>query len=108
MRRCSRMIASLLPTAERASPGVTRSLPCRRVRFTSARTFCIMAIMSAKPKKRGRPATGVDQLYGVRIPDSLVLAVDRWAAENDSPSRSDAMRRLLELSFSKKPPKVKH
>jgi hypothetical protein len=59
--------------------------------------------MSAKPKKRGRPATGVDQLYGVRIPDTLILAVDRWAT-------SDAMRRLLELglSFSKKPPKVKH
>jgi metal-responsive CopG/Arc/MetJ family transcriptional regulator len=66
--------------------------------------------MSARPKTRGRPATGVDQLYGVRIPDTLILAVDRWAAENDSPSRSDAMRRLLELglSFSKKPPKVKH
>jgi metal-responsive CopG/Arc/MetJ family transcriptional regulator len=66
--------------------------------------------MPAKPKKRGRPATGVDPLYGVRIPDTLILAVDRWAAENDAPSRSDAMRRLLELglSFSKKPPKVKH
>ena len=66
--------------------------------------------MSAKPKKRGRPATGVDKLYGVRIPDTLILAVDRWATENDAPSRSDAMRRLLEfgLSFSKKPPKVKH
>jgi len=63
-----------------------------------------------KRKKRGRPPTGVDQLYGVRIPDNLILAIDRWATENDSPSRSDALRRLVELglSFSKKPPKVQH
>ena len=89
---------------------VTSGEAVTATRFTSARTFGITAIMSAKPKKRGRPATGVDQLYGLRIPDSLVLAVDRWAAENDLPSRSHAMRRLLELglSFSKKPPKVKH
>jgi Arc/MetJ-type ribon-helix-helix transcriptional regulator len=49
-----------------------------------------------KPKKRGRPATGKDPLYAVRIPDALVLAIDRWAGRNDSPSRSDAIRRLLE------------
>jgi metal-responsive CopG/Arc/MetJ family transcriptional regulator len=65
---------------------------------------------TVKRKKRGRPATGVDQLYGIRIPDNLILAIDRWAVDNDSSSRSDAIRRLLELglSFSKKPPKAKH
>jgi len=83
-------------------------------RFPAARIFSITKSMkpsiSAKRKKRGRPATGVDQLYGVRIPDNLVLAIDRWGVDNDSPSRSNAMRRLLELglSFSKKPPKAKH
>jgi len=63
------------------------------------------------PKKRGRPSTGGrDPLYGVRIPDNLILAIDRWAVDNDSPSRSDALRRLVELglSFSKEPPKAKH
>jgi hypothetical protein len=65
----------------------------------------------AIPKKRGRPSTGGrDPLYAVRIHDALVLAVDRWAAENGSPSRSDALRRLIELglSFSKTVPKAKH
>ncbi len=52
-----------------------------------------------KPKRRGRPATGKDPLYGVRISDALILAVDRWASENHSPSRSDAIRRLLELGL---------
>lgn len=74
--------------------------------------FSVTVIMarSIKRKRRGRPATGVDQLYGIRIPDNLVLAIDRWGQENDSPSRSDAIRRLVELglSFGGKPPKVKN
>ena len=63
-----------------------------------------------KPKKRGRPATGKDPLYGVRMPDTLMLAVDRWGTENDAPSRSAALRSLVELglSFSTKVPKVKN
>ena len=66
--------------------------------------------MPVKRKKRGRPATGVVPLYGVRIPDNLMLAVDRWGQENDSMSRSDAIRRLIELglSFGSKPPKIKN
>ena len=66
--------------------------------------------VSVKQKKRGRPPTGVDPLYGLQIPDTLILAVDRWASENECASRSDAIRRLLELgmSFSKTPPKDKH
>jgi hypothetical protein len=54
---------------------------------------------------RGRPA-----LWCPNPRHSYILAIDRWAAENNLPSRSDAMRRLLELglSFSKTAPKVKH
>jgi hypothetical protein len=66
--------------------------------------------IKVKPKKRGRPATGKDPLYGIRIADELILAVDRWGAENDATSRSEAIRRLIELglSFSSKPPKSKN
>jgi hypothetical protein len=51
------------------------------------------------PKKRGRPATGKDPLYGVRIPDALMASIKRWAKANGSPSRSDGMRRLLEIGL---------
>jgi hypothetical protein len=95
-------------------PSVWRVFQALPQRFPSARIFSITKSMkpptTVKRKKRGRPATGVDQLYGVRIPDNLILAIDRWTVDNDSSSRSDAIRRLLELglSFSKKPPKAKH
>jgi Ribbon-helix-helix protein, copG family len=57
--------------------------------------------IKVKPKKRGRPATGKDPLYALRISDELMQAVDRWAKANDSPSRSDAMRRLIERGLHK-------
>ncbi|HEY5066209.1 MAG TPA: hypothetical protein VIJ04_15480 [Xanthobacteraceae bacterium] len=43
------------------------------------------------------------------MPDALMLAVDRWGADNDAPSRSAALRSLIKLglSFSTKAPKVK-
>jgi hypothetical protein len=52
-----------------------------------------------KKKRRGRPATGKDPLYGVRIPDALMGDVDAWKKENNSPSRSDALRRLIEIGL---------
>jgi len=51
------------------------------------------------PKKRGRPATGKDPLYGVRIPDALMASIKRWAKANGSPSRSDTIRRLIEQAL---------
>jgi hypothetical protein len=53
-----------------------------------------------KPKKRGRPATGKDPFYGVRIADALMQSVDQWRKANDSPSRSDAIRRLIEMGLA--------
>jgi hypothetical protein len=54
------------------------------------------------PGKPGRPATGTDPLYGVRISSDLIAQISRWSAENDVTSRSEAIRRLLELGLSKK------
>jgi len=51
-----------------------------------------------QPKKRGRPATGKDPLVGARFPQELIDAIDDWASQNES-SRSEAIRRLVELGL---------
>jgi hypothetical protein len=57
--------------------------------------------ISVKRKKAGRPATGTEPLYGVRISDDLMGRIQKWAAEN-SASRSEAIRRLVELGLKAK------
>ena len=52
-------------------------------------------------KKPGRPATGTEPLYGVRIADELMGRIEKWAGEN-SASRSEAIRRLVELGLNAK------
>jgi Arc/MetJ-type ribon-helix-helix transcriptional regulator len=51
--------------------------------------------ISVHQKKRGRPATGRQPAVTVRLPVSLISAIDRWGARN-SFSRSEAIRKLLE------------
>lgn len=53
-----------------------------------------------KPK-RGRPATGRDPMVSSRIPAGVVAEVDAWAAKNET-TRSDAIRRLVELGLKAK------
>ena len=57
--------------------------------------------ITVKRKKRGRPATGVDPLVGVRFPKEDIAAIDAWAKVNEM-SRSHAIRRLVELGLKKK------
>jgi predicted DNA-binding protein len=52
------------------------------------------------PKRRGRPATGKDPFVGVRLPPSLIEAIDTWA-EASSVTRSEAMRRLIEAGLER-------
>jgi hypothetical protein len=56
------------------------------------------------PKKtRGRPATGKSPLTALRFPPSALKAVERWAKkQDDSPNRSEAIRRLVELGLKAK------
>lgn len=49
-------------------------------------------------KKRGRPATGRDPVSAVRLPAMVTAAVDKWAEEHGA-SRSEAIRRLIELAL---------
>jgi hypothetical protein len=53
-------------------------------------------------KKRGRPATGQDPLLNFRAPPELITRVDKWAAkQKDAPSRSEAIRRLIEKALGR-------
>ncbi len=56
--------------------------------------------ISVKQKKRGRPATGVRPIIGLRLSVSDIARVDRWAAEHKV-SRSEAVRLLIERGLKK-------
>jgi hypothetical protein len=52
------------------------------------------------PKKRGRPATGKDPILTLRAPPALTAEVEAWARRQpDRPSRSEALRRLVEIAL---------
>jgi hypothetical protein len=54
-----------------------------------------------KKKKRGRPATGRDPVTAIRLPEDLRVRVEAWAArQRDTPSRSEANRRLFEIGLA--------
>jgi len=53
------------------------------------------------PKKRGRPATGRDPVLALRLPPTLRAEIERWAKQQkDKPSRSEAIRRLIEVALA--------
>jgi hypothetical protein len=54
-----------------------------------------------KKRPRGRPATGRGTLISSRIPPAVVVLLDQWAVKNDT-TRSDAIRRLVEIGLKEK------
>jgi hypothetical protein len=52
-------------------------------------------------KRRGRPATGKDPLVSARLQPVLIAEVEAWASTNEV-SRSEAIRRLVELGLTVK------
>jgi Arc/MetJ-type ribon-helix-helix transcriptional regulator len=57
--------------------------------------------ITVTPKKRGRPATGQDPVLTVRLPPDIRLAIENWAKrQKDKPTRSEAIRRLIELALA--------
>jgi Arc/MetJ-type ribon-helix-helix transcriptional regulator len=59
--------------------------------------------ITVTPKKRGRPATGQDPVLTVRLPPDTRLAIENWAKQQkDRPSRSEAIRRLIEIALASK------
>jgi predicted DNA-binding protein len=52
-------------------------------------------------RKPGRPATGNDPVRAIRLSDEFIAKVDAWASKNET-TRSDAIRRLVELGLKAK------
>ena len=54
-------------------------------------------------KKRGRPATGQDPVSAIRLSLALRLEIETWAKQQpDKPSRSEAIRQLVEFALKAK------
>ena len=52
-------------------------------------------------KKVGRPATGRDPAVTVRLPSAVLSEAEAWATAHET-SRSEAIRRLVELGLKAK------
>jgi hypothetical protein len=54
-------------------------------------------------KPPGRPATGQDPVTAIRLSSEMRETVDEWASRQpDTPSRSEAIRRLVEIALKAK------
>lgn len=61
-----------------------------------------MKSIAVIPKKRGRPPSGGrDPALTVRLPQDLIDRLEAWASDNDV-TRSEAIRRLVELGLAAK------
>jgi hypothetical protein len=60
------------------------------------------SIAEKKKNRGGRPATGKDPVRTVRMPPELEAAITAWidCHPNPKPSRSEAIRRLIEKGLS--------
>jgi hypothetical protein len=58
--------------------------------------------IAVKHKRPGRPATGHDPFVGVRLPESLLKEIAEWADQHEAASRSEAIRRLVEIGLKAK------
>jgi hypothetical protein len=60
-----------------------------------------ISVRKKTKKKRGRPATGREPVTASRLPEDLRVRVEAWAAkQRDTPSRSEAIRRLVEIGLA--------
>ncbi|RDV06432.1 hypothetical protein DXH95_03120 [Sphingorhabdus pulchriflava] len=54
------------------------------------------SIINDNKKRRGRPATGLGTMVGVRLQPKELEAIDSWAtSQPDQPSRPEAIRRIV-------------
>jgi hypothetical protein len=58
-------------------------------------------------KRPGRPATGQDPVTAIRLSPKVREIIDEWASRQpDTPGRSEAIRRLVDIGLTAKPPKA--
>jgi hypothetical protein len=63
----------------------------------------IRKTVGGKRPGAGRPTTGVDPARTIRLSDEFIATVDAWAvSQEDAPTRSEAIRRLVELGLKAK------
>ena len=63
----------------------------------------IPKVRGGKRPGSGRKPTGRDPARTIRLSDEFIATVDTWAARQDeSPNRSEAIRRLVELGLKAK------
>jgi len=61
-----------------------------------------------KQKVKGRPSTGITPLMGFRADPVMRASIVRWAErQSDTPTLSEAIRRLVELGLKAKTPETK-
>jgi hypothetical protein len=60
----------------------------------------IPKVRGGKRPGSGRKPTGVDPARTIRLSDDFIATVDAWSArQDDKPSRSEAIRRLVEIGL---------
>lgn len=70
--------------------------------FIYGTTTYMKRSIKVAPKKRGRPAIGGRNPHiAARMPPALIAEVDAWSVANDT-TRSEAIRRLVELGLKAK------
>jgi len=63
----------------------------------------LKSIPVLRKRRRGRPPTGQDPVTAVRLSPALKSQIEDWAKQQpDNPSRSEALRRLLEMALKLK------
>jgi hypothetical protein len=109
-----RAISAFQPAKISSSSAPARPLAIRRMHDqrgpstrarkhrTKTSTWVQMMAKSRKviSKKRGRPATGRNPVFAIRLPVELTAAIEKWAARNETASWSDTIRRLVEVGLS--------
>ena len=66
-------------------------------------------IAKQKRKRTGRPRTGITPMIGLRASTDLRTRIEKWAARQaDTPSLSEALRRLVESGLTVARPGGRH
>jgi Arc/MetJ-type ribon-helix-helix transcriptional regulator len=68
------------------------------------KTVFMAKSIPVKPKRGRPPSGGRDPFVGIRLPASLIDQIALWSDERDVASRSEAIRRLVELGLKAEKP----
>jgi hypothetical protein len=58
--------------------------------------------ITVKPKRGRPPSGGRDPFVGIRLPVSLLDQIAAWSEQHEASTRSDAIRRLVEIGLEAK------